>query len=212
MRMANFSGLVSASLMMMVLTLAPGLSRAADDQTLAPDEQMFLARAISDNAEQIAMARLALQKSQNQKVIDLANTVIQERTALDAKLISLLPGNGVNTAKPETNNDASMTSLQSLNGDAFDKSFAGLLVRDHNKIISVYECIKVNATNLALRNLVHSAVPELRGNLMAALTVLRSSEWAPSSHLQAVAATDTHSSKTSMFVGEPLSSIVAAPW
>jgi putative membrane protein len=211
MRTDNLLGWLSASLVVMVLTLAPGISRATGNQTLAPDEQGFLARAISDNAEQIAMARLALQKSQNQKVIDLANVIIQERVALDARLVALLPGS-VNTAKPGANNDATMASLQSLNGEAFDKSFAGLLVRDHNKIISTYECIKASTTNLAIRNLVHSAVPELQGNLMAALMVLRSHEWAPSAHPQAVAATDTHTSKTSIFLGEPLSSIVAAPW
>jgi putative membrane protein len=211
MRMSNFFGLVSASLVAVMLTLAPGLSRAADNQTLAPDEQAFLTRAISDNAGQIAMARLALQKSQNQKVIDLANAVIQERLELDARLVQLIPG-AVNMLKPGATNDDTMASLQTLNGDAFDKSFAGLIVRDHNQIISEYQCIKASSTNVALRHMVHISVPELQGNLMTALAVLRSADWSPSSHPQAVAATETHASKTSMFLGEPLSSIVAAPW
>jgi putative membrane protein len=212
MRATYFFGVISASMVVMLLALAPGISRAANNQTLGPDEQTFLSHAISDNAGQIAMAKLALQKSQNPKVIALANAIIQERVALDARLVQLMAG-GVNAVKPGAINGATIASLQALDGDAFDKSFAGLLVRDHNKIISDYECIKGSSTNLAVRSLVHAAVPELRGNLMAALTVLRSAEeWTPSAHLQAVAATDTHTSKTSLFVGEPLSSIVAAPW
>jgi putative membrane protein len=211
MRAVNFLGFVSASLMVMVLTVAPGLVRAANNQTLAPEEHSFLVRAMADNAGQIAMAKLALQKSQNQKVIDLANAVIQERTALDARLVQLL-GFGVNTPRPAADNDATMASLQSLNGDAFDKSFAGLLVRDHNKILSAYECIKASSTNLALHDIVRHAVPELQSNLMTALAVLRSADWAPSAHQQALTATDTRNGKTSVFRGEPLSSIVAAPW
>jgi putative membrane protein len=210
MRAANLLGLVSASLVIMVLTLAPGLTRAASQQ-LSPEEQNFLSRAMSDNAGQIAMAKLALEKSQNQKIIDLANTVIRERTALNADLVPLL-NTGVGSAIPAASNEATMASLQVLNGDAFDKSFAGLLVRDHNKIISAYACIKASSTNLALRNIVRKAMPELQGNLMTAFTVLRSSDWSPSAHQQALTAADTHSTKSALFMGEPLSSIVAAPW
>ena len=211
MRAVNFLGFVSASLLIMVLSFAPGSARAADNQTLAPEEHDFLVRAMSDNAGQIAMAKLALQKSQNQKVIELANTVIQERMALDARLVQLL-GFRVNSPRPAADNDATITSLQALNGDAFDKTFAGLLVRDHNKIISAYECMKASSTNLALHDIVRHAVPELRGDLMTALVVLRSADWTPTSHQQALTATDTRNSKTSVFRGEPLSSIVAAPW
>jgi putative membrane protein len=211
MRRVNFIGFVSASLMVMLLTLAPSFARAANNQPLSPEEQSFLTRAMSDNAAQIAMAKLALQKSQNQKVIDLANAVIRERTALDEDLVRLLQG-GVGAALPAANNDATMATLQALNGEAFDKTFAGILVRDHNKILSAYQCVKANSTNLALRNIVHKAMPDLQGNLMVALTVLRSAEWAPSAHQQALTSTDTHNSKNSVFVNEPLSSIVTAPW
>lgn len=211
MRTANFFGFVSASLVVMLLTLAPGFARAADNQPLDPEEQAFLTRAMSDNATQIAMARLALQKSQNQQVIELANTVIQERMALDEKLAPLL-GNDTAAPKLAARDNANLTALQSLNGQAFDKSFAGLLVRDHNEIISAYECIKATASNQALRSVVHDTVPELQGNLMVALTVLRSANWAPTSHQQQLSAVDTHSTKMPVFMGESLSSIVTAPW
>jgi putative membrane protein len=214
MRTANLFGFVSASLMVMLLTLAPGLTRAADNQPLDPEEQAFLNQAMSDNAAQIAMARLALQKSQNQQVIDLANTVIQERQALDERLVQLLGPNAVSSPKPAANNDDAMASLQPLNGDAFDKAYAGLFVRDHNKIISAYECIKAHSSNLALRNVTRGAMPELRGNLMIALTMLRSPNWMlPSQRQQAVAAADTRTTKASAYLGEPLlTSIVTAPW
>jgi putative membrane protein len=211
MRRDNFVGFISASLVVMLLTLVPGWVCAADNPSLSPEEQSFLTQAISDNAGQIAMAKLALQKSQNQKVIDLANAVIHERMALDEDLVRMLHG-AVGAVRPAANNEATMASLQALNGEAFDKTFAGLLVRDHNKIISAYECVKASSTNLALRNIVHKAVPDLRGNLMVAIAVLRSSEWAPAAHQQALTTADTHNGKTSVFQGEPLTSIVTAPW
>jgi len=211
MRTANLFGLVS--LVVTLLALAPGLTRAADNQPLDPEEQAFLTQAMSDNAAQIAMASLALQKSQNQQVIELANTVIRERQALDGRLVRLLGRSAVSTPKPAANNDAAMASLQPLNGEAFDKAFAALVVRDHNKIISAYECIKAHSSNLALRDVARGAMPELRGNLMVALTVLRSPNWMPSEHQQAFATADTHATKANAYMGESmLTSIVTVPW
>ncbi|GFZ87957.1 DUF4142 domain-containing protein [Dyella caseinilytica] len=211
MRTANSFGL--ASLVVTLLALAPGLNRAADNQPLDPQEQAFLTQAMSDDAAQIAMASLALQKSQNQQVLDLANTVIQERQALDRRLVPLLGRSAVSTAKPAANNDEAMASLQSLNGAAFDKAFAALLVRDHNRIISEYACIKAHSSNLSLRGVARGAMPELRGDLMVALTVLRSPNWMPSQHQEAVATADTHTTKSNAYLGEPLlTSMVTAPW
>ncbi|MBE1162404.1 DUF4142 domain-containing protein [Dyella acidiphila] len=209
MRTGHLFGFISASLLLVALTLVPGSTRAADNQSLSPEEQQFLTKAAADNATQIAMAKLALQKSQNQKVIDLANTVIQERTALNAQLAQLSQDTA--NAPPTADSTASLNMLQGLNGDAFDRSFAGIVVRDHNRIISAYQCIKASSTNVALHSVVHKAVADLRGNLMVALGVLRSSEWAPASHQQALTSVDTHTARTS-YMGEPMSSFVAAPW
>jgi predicted outer membrane protein len=211
MRTGHWFGFVSASLLVMALTLAPTPARAGDNQSLSPEEQNFLVRAMSDNSAQIAMAKLALQKSQNQKVIDLANTVIQERLALDNELVHLLQG-AVGSPRPAADNDATMTALQNLNGDSFDKYFAGIVVRDHNRILSAYQCIKASTHNIALHSIVHKAVPELQGNLMVAIAMLRSPDWAPEAHSQALTAVETRNAKNSPFFGEPMSSIVAAPW
>jgi putative membrane protein len=210
MRKADFLGFISATLVIALLALAPGFARASDNQPLSPEEQAFLARAMSDNDAQIAMATMALQKSKNPQVIALANTVIHERSALNAQLAPFSESG--QSPKFVAGDDTRLASLQALDGDAFDRTFAGLLVRDHNQIISAYECIKTSASNPSLRGVVHQAVPELQGNLMAALTVLRSANWAPIAHTQALTATDSHVNKAPVFVGESLSSIVAIPW
>jgi putative membrane protein len=209
MRFTNLTTLVSISLVMLCLTLASGLASAADTQPLSPEEQAFLNRAMSDDAAQIAMAQMALKKSTNPKVIALANTIIQERTTLDAQLAQVQATSDMrNKAKPGAGNDATMTALQSLNGDAFDKTFAGLLIRDHYHIISAYEDMKANCTHISLQSIAHNAVPALRGNLTVALDFLRSENWKPSR--QSSLAVDSHGSKVPVY-WESIS-IVAAPW
>ncbi|RDS81385.1 DUF4142 domain-containing protein [Dyella psychrodurans] len=213
MRKVNLTSLVLGSLAIMWLTSVLGTARAADNQAFDGAEHAFLARAMSDNAAQIAMAKLALQKSRNPQIVELANLIINERVALDQELANLAQGSIDRIALQQAAlNNARMTALQSLNGDAFDKTFAGLLIRDHYQIISAYEAVTVGATHDALKTFAHNAVPALQGNLTVALSSLRSGGWRSAPHQQ-VALTgeaDSHASKVPVY-WESLS-IVTAPW
>ncbi|RUL63429.1 DUF4142 domain-containing protein [Dyella dinghuensis] len=212
MRFAYFNTFVSITLVMLCLTLAAGVASAAENQTLSAEEQAFLNRAMSDDAAQIAMAQMALKKSTNPQIVALANAIIQERTALDAKLSQVLAATTAQgKAKPvAASNDATLTALQSLNGDAFDKTFAGLLIRDHYRIISAYESMKSVCTHTGLQDITRDAVPALRGNLTVALDFLRSENWTRSAHPSTLATVDSHGSKVPVY-WESIS-IVAAPW
>lgn len=208
MRMASFYRFVPVSLVLIWLTLAASLAQAAEaNQPLTPAEQSFLTRARSDNATQIAMAKLALSKSSNPRVIELANTIIQERSALDAQLVQLVDSK---QAQQPAVDIASVERLQALDGKTFDRTFASAAVRNHCRTISAYEAVKLNASTPALKDLTHDAIPALRGSLTVALSVLRSSGPTPMRHQEALAAADPHATKTPKF-WEPIS-LVAAPW
>lgn len=211
MRVASFYRFVPVSLVLMWLTLAAGLAQAADTnnpQTLTPDEQSFLARAMTDNATQIAMAKLALSKSSNPRVIELANTIIQERSALDARLAQLQGNNGKRAQAQPVNDDA-LDHLQALDGASFDRSFASSAVRNHCRTISAYETMRTGTASAALKDFAHQAIPALRGSLTVALAVLRSSGPTPMHHQEALASADPHAKKAMFW--EPIS-LVAAPW
>jgi len=208
MRVGSFSRFVPVSLALLWLMLAAGLAQAADtgQQALNPDEQSFLARAMADNATQIAMAKLALSKSSNPRVIELANTIIQERSALDAQLAQL-QGNGKRAQVQPASDE--VDRLQALDGDMFDRSFASSAVRNHCRTISAYETMKASATSPALKDLAHQAIPALRGSLTVALTVLRAAGPTPMRHQEALASADSRAKKAMFW--EPIS-LVAAPW
>lgn len=207
MRVASFSRMLPVSLVLMCLMLAAGLAQAAETgpQPLNPDEQAFLSRAMSDNATQIAMAKMALAKSTNPRVIELANTIIEERSALDSRLEQFAR----NRPHAQPAGGATIDHLQSLNGDAFDRTFASSAVRSHCRLISAYQAMKMTSSNPALKDLTQEAVPALRSSLTFALTVLRSSRLNPARPQETVASADTRS-KAPVF-WEPIS-LVAAPW
>jgi predicted outer membrane protein len=138
-------------------------------------------------------------------VIELANTIIQERTALDARLAQLAGGN-------ERVSAPAMDHMQSLSGDTFDKTFASSAVRGHCRLISAYETMKLTSTNPALKDIARQAIPALRGDLTVALAVLRSSGPTLATHHQeAVASADARGNAKAPVFWEPIS-LVAAPW
>ena len=212
MRVASFYRFVPISLVLVWMTLAAGLAQAADTtQPLNPDEQAFLTRAMNENDSQVAMAKLALAKSTNPRVINLANTIIQERTALAARMAQLQPADGEHAAQASDIQRA-IDRMQALNGEAFDKTFTSSAVRSHCRMISAYETMKLSSTNPAVKAFAHDAIADLRGNLTVAMALLRSPGWTAPHHQEAVASVDTHGgeSKARVF-WEPIS-LVAAPW
>ncbi|GGA32039.1 DUF4142 domain-containing protein [Dyella nitratireducens] len=211
MRVVRFYRFVPISLVLVWMTLAAGLAQAADaTQPLNADEQAFLTRAMNDNDSQVAMAKLALAKSTNPRVLQLANTIIQERTALSARMTQLLAGSNEH-ASQTAENSPTMDRMQALSGDAFDKTFASTAVRSHCRMISAYEAVKISSTNAALIGFAHDAIPTLRGDLMVAMAVLRSAGWTVPHHQEAVASADTHGGSKAPVFWEPIS-LVAAPW
>ncbi len=212
MRIANLTSVMMVSLAIMWLTLTPHVACASDGEALDAEEQAFLMRAMSDNAVQLAMAKLALTKSRNSQVIELANTIINERTALDQQLAVLAAGSIDRTAlQRDAASSPRIATLQSLNGDAFDRTFAGLLVRDHCQIISAYETVKVTSTDAQLKTVARDAVPALQGNLTVALAFLKSGSWKSAVRQDALTSTDAHASSKMPVYWESIS-IVAAPW
>jgi putative membrane protein len=211
MRKINLTRLVLGSLVVMWFTAMVGSAFAEDNQALDHGEHIFLTRAMADNASQMAMAKLALQKSKNPQIVALANLILAERAALDQKLAAIA-GKSVDRAalQDAATNCPRMSALQALDGDAFDRSFAGQMIRDHYQIIPAYEAVKFSTANVAIKSFAHDAVPAMQGNLAVALSFLRSGGWRSTSHQQQVAAADAHGSKMPVY-WESLS-IVAAPW
>lgn len=210
MRIARFSRLVPGSLLWLWMALAAGVTQAAQpNPPLNANEQAFLARAMDDNARQIAMAKMALTKSANPRVLELANAIIQQRTALSARIAQLLPASGQHAQRVTARNVA-MEQEPPLNGDAFDDIFTSTTVRSHCRMISAYEAMKLDSTNPALKLFAHEAIPTLRSNLAIAMTVLRASGWAIEDQ-EKMSAPNARSRPQTPGLWAPVL-LVAAPW
>jgi putative membrane protein len=139
-------------------------------------EQAFVAQATSDDAMQITLAKLAMAKSDNPKVRELASRIVSDHTALNlqfAKLAANTSSKGRAHGVPVGEISAMTAHLQGLRGDAFDQAFAGMMVKEHRKIMAAYEVAAKSSADDRLRTIAARGVPVLQGHLDAARALMK---------------------------------------
>ncbi|GGA46450.1 DUF4142 domain-containing protein [Dyella nitratireducens] len=138
-------------------------------------ERAFVAQATSDDDMQITLAKLAMSKSGNPRMRALASKIVSDHTALNlqfAQFASTKGSKGRAQGVPE-NIRAMQAHLQSLQGDAFDQAFAGMMVKEHRKIIVAYEAAAKTSADDRLKTIAARGIPVLQEHLDAARTLMK---------------------------------------
>ena len=139
-------------------------------------EQAFLAQATADDDMQIALAKLAMGRSASPRVRALASRIVSDHTALNlqfAQLAAHAGSKGHAHGMPVQNIDALHAHLQSLRGAAFDQAFAGMMVKEHRKIIAAYEVAAKTAADDRLKTIAARGIPVLQEHLAAARALMK---------------------------------------
>jgi putative membrane protein len=154
-----------------LLAAAPPLRAADTPATLDAAEQAFVAKATADNSMQITLAQVALERSQSPKVRALARRIIDDHQALNRKFTDVSvarKAHGQAHGIPSRDVTEDKLRLQNLKGDAMDKAFAGMMVKEHQKVIPLYEHAAKDGHDRPLQAIAREALPLLRGHLEAA--------------------------------------------
>lgn len=158
-------------------TKAPPHQTPARPAKLDAREQAFLAQATADDAMQITLAQLAMAKSGNPKLRALASRIVSDHAALNlqfARLAAATHGSKGNAhGVPPGNVSAMKAHLQTLQGEAFDQAFAGMMVNEHRKIIAAYEVAAKTSADDRLRTIAARGLPVLQSHLDEAQALLK---------------------------------------
>jgi putative membrane protein len=139
---------------------AAGLSPA-----FAESGKKFIQQAIQGDNAEIAMGRLAAQKSGNQQVKDFGNTLLNDHTtaknqATDVgRQLRVKPSDGMPRAARREEQ-----KLQGMSGAAFDKEFVNYMIKDHQKAISEFQR-QTKARDKATADLAKKQLPTLQKHL-----------------------------------------------
>lgn len=167
----RFAARIALCMGLGLLAAAPPARAADTPAALDAAEQAFVAKATADNSMQVTLAQVALDRSQSPKVRALAKRIIDDHKALNRKFTDVTvarKAHGQAHGIPNRDVTEDKLRLQNLKGDAMDKAFAGMMVKEHQKIIPLYERAAKDERNRPLRTIAREALPLLREHLEGA--------------------------------------------
>jgi putative membrane protein len=132
----------------------PGM--APMDQTTNPDTQMtdkaFVRKALQGGMAEVQLGQLALQKSSNDDVKQFAQKMVDDHTKLGDEMKQVAQQLSVKVPDSPSGKDKStMSKMQALNGDEFDKAYIKDMVKDHQQDEKDFKTEANNTTNPALK-------------------------------------------------------------
>ena len=141
-----------------------------DSKGGTPTDAGFVTNASGAGLTEVAIGKLAADHSQSQKVKDFGQLMVKDHTAAGDELKELAAGDrGYATAEaPPPANQKDINALERLNGPAFDKEFAKVMVADHQKAIAIFEVEAEKGSNKDLQGFAKKTLPTLKEHLKMA--------------------------------------------
>lgn len=173
MKLSHLAGALGIALLSSA-ALAPGASaqdaaRAVSDfGTTSPLDRQFAARAAASNTFEIRSSQMALRKSRDPAVRDLAHWMIESHTMAAAKLqAATRNGDGLDGAPVVTpTTEGMLGDLAALDGAAFDQAYAADQVAAHRTTADQMADYAVQGSYAPLLRYDAATLPEVNRHLM----------------------------------------------
>lgn len=134
----------------------------------APDAA-FLSMAAQANLAEVAMGRLAVEKTENAEIKKFGQHMIDDHTAANAELMDLAQKKEITVpGKPDAADEKTLTRLAGMSGADFDRTYVTLMVQDHVKAVALFETYSKEANDPEIRTFAQKTLPVLREHLKMA--------------------------------------------
>jgi len=118
-------------------------------------DKAFVHEALEGGMAEVQLGQLALEKSSNPDVKQFAREMVGDHTKLGTEMKQVAQQLGVKPPdKPSSKTKSTMTKLQALNGDAFDKAYIKDMVKDHQQDEKEFKQAGLNTSNPALKDVI----------------------------------------------------------
>jgi putative membrane protein len=132
--MKHTSQIICCAVLGFAAVLAPLRAKAVTD-----DDKKFLALAAQSDQNEIALAKLAEEKSTNPAVKGFAQKMIAEHTKMTASMKPFAESWGLTPPSgPDADTQKEIDKLNKLSGNDFDKEYMKQMVSDHSNALSAF--------------------------------------------------------------------------
>ena len=120
---------------------------------------------------EVHMAQMAQQKAGSDEVKQYARQLEEDHKKANEKLKAIAQERGVQLPSDMPAHDASMTKINSLSGDEFDRAFMKMQVQHHKKDVNSFRKQSRSSMDTDLREFATSTLPTLEQHLQRAQTL-----------------------------------------
>jgi putative membrane protein len=131
-------------------------------QSAAAPDTMFIKTASMANVAEVQTAQLALKKTQNAEVRQIAQTIITDHSKAEAQLKTLAAKHNVPAPQtPDAKHKAMAAKLATLSGTAFDKAYLQGQMADHKAAIALFTKEKNTGKWADIRSFAAATLPHI---------------------------------------------------
>lgn len=146
--------------------LAKDLNDATLDTRDEEKDADFIVNIIASNHEEIKLAQLALNKSADAEVREIATMLVADHTKIMTELEAYATKNSISFPVEETDEaKKDISKLAEKEVTAFDKEWCGMLKDNHEKTIGRLERRLKRTEDAELKNWITSTLPGLNNHL-----------------------------------------------
>jgi putative membrane protein len=161
--------ILATALLVAAMPMA-AFAQHTDSKGGTPTDAGFVTNASGAGLAEIEAGKLAETNAGSDKVKTFARQIVADHTKAGEELKSLAAGDrGYATAEsPPPANQKDIDALKMLNGAAFDKEFAKVMVADHQKAVAIFEVEAEKGSNKDLQAFAKKTLPTLKDHLKMA--------------------------------------------
>jgi putative membrane protein len=151
----------------MVLALSAGLNplQAQGSQT----EQQFVSQVAAENLMEVRLGQAAQQRATNPSVKQFAQRMIIDHTSMQKQWMAAAKKNGIDfKAEMSARHLQQAEQLRTLTGAAFDQTYMGLMVQNHQENVSTFQSQRNAGYSTDIRQLIEAGLPTLQTHLSSA--------------------------------------------
>jgi putative membrane protein len=156
------------ALLVVAAPLAAGLAFGADSN---PDAS-FYKNAAEGGLFEVKSGNQAEQKASSQKVKDFGAMMVKDHTAANAKLGSIAASKNITLpTSPSVEQMATMTKLDVLTGDTYDKSYIRSQIKAHEETVELFKKEIASGQDADAKAFAAATLPTVEHHLKAAKAI-----------------------------------------
>ncbi len=133
------------------------------------DDKTFMKKAAEGGLAEVQMGQLAQQNGESQEVKDFGQRMVTDHSKANDQLKQVAEKEGVTLpTSPSSHDQAEYNKLSKLQGDAFDKAYAKMMVSDHKKDIAEFKREASSGSDAQVKNFASQTLPTLQEHLQLA--------------------------------------------